>query len=222
MGAVNTKGTKVCIVSGGATGTPETLTGATPATATANASIDIADTTGYATGDLITLAANSSGIASLDGKTWAVSVTSGTELQLLGSKGAATGTFTAGAPATGWTADNGDFECLCLSGISFSPETPETISTGTYCDPTAQVAGAATGAGTAELTGYANIADSDYQEILAAIADGKTREFRILLPSNGAIVFPGEFASINWDIPLSGAVGYTVNLTLDSAPKHVF
>ena len=224
MGAVSTKNTKVCIVKGGATGTAETPVDLTMATATTNAILEVADTTAYKDGDVVKLAANTTGVPALDGGWYTVKVTSATELELLNTKGLGVGgTFTAGAAATAYAQSQaGDFECLCLSGFTFSPESPETIQVGTYCDPTAQIAGQAAGAGTAELTGYANVADSDYKEMLAATEDGQERYFRIILPSNGFIVFRGTFSGVNWEVPLSGATGYTFNVTLTTAPKHVY
>lgn len=218
MTAKSTKGVKICVVKGGTSGVNlgdiTALTSANPAVAT------VADTTGLAVGDVVSIPAGATG-TNLDGKSWIIGALTSTSLTFLGSD--TTGeTFTA-APTVdliGHAAT--DMECLCLSSLSFNPEQAQTVSVATFCDPTASIPGAVVGAGTLEFGGYVDVTTNEYKELMAMDADGKERIWRITLPGNGYIVFPGTLASFNWDIPLEGAVAYSGTLALGSKPRHLF
>jgi hypothetical protein len=137
MGASASSGVKICATKPGVTGTAMAATAASKA---APAVITVADTTGMYDGQLIKLAADSTGLSTLDGKTFVVEFAAGdvpgtaTTFKLLGSDSTAdTGVFAAGADMTAW--GKADMQCLCFSEFSFNPETPNQISTATYCNP---------------------------------------------------------------------------------------
>lgn len=220
MAARSSKGVKICIVKGGATGVTLTISAATKA---APSVLTVTGDTGIVPGSVIKLANNATGLTELDGKTWIAGPNTTTgSLELLGSDASAsTGTFSAGASvSTGYA--EGDMVCLCLSQIGFNPETPQTISVGTFCDPGATLPSGVTGAGTASFAGYVDVTQDDYKELVAAEADRNPREFRILLPNNGYMTFPGTVGSLNLDIPIEGAIGYSGTITLGAKPRHLY
>ena len=219
MAASTSKGVTVCMTKTGSAGTAITATAvskAKPAVVTAAAH-------GLVPGDVVVLPAGATGISEIDGKTWVVGTApDATSFTLLGSDTTgSTGTFAAGAnkPQAFKAAD---IECLCWSSLGFNPESPQTISVGTFCDPSAQIASSVTGAGTVDFAGYVDITASDYKAIVAAELDGQAHDFRIMLPNNGYIVFKGTVSALNVDVPLEGAVAYSGQITLATKPRHLF
>ena len=128
---------------------------------------------------------------------------------------ASTGTLSATPTATAYAA--GDMVTLCLSSITINKDAPGTISTATFCDPSASLPGAVTSAGTLEVSGYVDTTGADYQELLLAEADGLERILDIQLPNNGNIVAPVKFSSITWDLPIEGAIGWNGSASLVSS-----
>ena len=220
MTAKSTKGVQICVVKGGATGV--NLGDITALTTAKPAVISVADTTGVAVGDVIQIPAGATG-TSLDGKPFIVGVVAAnsTDLTLLGSD-TTNNTFIA-APAVDVIGHpSTDMECLCFASLAFNAEAAQTVSVATFCDPTASIPGAVVGAGTLDFTGFVDVTTTEYVELLAMEADGAARTWRITLPGNGYIVFPGTLATFGWDIPLDGAVGYTGTIALGSKPRHLF
>jgi hypothetical protein len=220
--AKSSKGVTICVSKPGATGTSLAATAASKAKP---AVITVADTTGMFDGQLIKLAADSTGLSSLDGKTFVVEFAAGdvpgtaTTFKLLGSDSTAdTGVFAAGADMTAW--GKADMQCLCFSEFSFNPETPNQISTATYCNPQDAIASAATAAGSVSFGGYIDITDAGYQFLIDSI--GKDVDVIITFPENGYITAPMTLDQINWDIPLDGALGFNGSGTLRAAPRHVW
>lgn len=218
MTAKSTKGVQICVVKGGATGVNlgdiTALTAAKPAVAT------FADTTGVLVGDVVAIPAGSTG-TSLDGKSWIIGTITATSITFLGSN--TTGEiFTAASTVDVIGHASTDMECLCLASLAFNAEAAQTVSVATFCDPTASIPGAVVGAGTLDFTGFVDVTTTEYAELLAMESDGKARTWRITLPGNGYIVFPGTLATFGWDIPLDGAVGYTGTIALGSKPRHLF
>lgn len=217
MAAKSTAGVKICITKDGATGqtvTPTAVTKAAPAEITAANTLKA--------GDLVYLAADSTGLSEIDGKWWVVGPNpTGTEFTLLGSDTTASaGTFTAGTDIKGYAET--DMVCLCLSEITFNRDAPDTISTATFCDTTASIPGSNTSAGSVDFGGYVNIADADYKELLKLEASGDDTTWRVMLPGNGYIVFPAVINQISIGVPLEGAVTYSGTASLKSAAKHLF
>ena len=218
MAAKSTKGTKICIVKDGATGV--TLVAATAVSKAAPTEITVANT--LKAGDLVYLAADSTGLSEIDGKWWVVGpAPTATKFTLLGADTTgSTGTFTAGTAIKAYS--DADMQCICLSGITFNRDTPDTISTATFCDTTSSIPGSSTSAGSVDFTGYVNIADADYKELLKLETSGADTAWRVMLPGNGYIVFDAIVNQISIDIPLEGAVAYSGSATLKSAARHLF
>lgn len=215
MAAKSSKGLRICITKGGSAGTeltPTAITSASPAVVTCTPGAAVK-------GDLVFIAGT--GMPSIDGKIWVIGTVTVNDVTLLGSD-TTNDTFTGGGQESAKLFRPTDMECLCLSSLSISSDTPGTVDVGTYCDPTAALPSAATSAGTLDFSGYVDITDPDYTELLDAVDDGLVRYLRITLPNNGYIVAPVTFSSITWDLPLDGAVGYSGSAVLGSKPKHLF
>ena len=217
MTASTSKGVTIDMVKTAATGTALTVTAvskANPAEVTA--------TNTLATGDIVVFGAGSTGFAELDGRRFIVANASGTTFEALGSDtSASTDTFSAGTiKPVAYAAS--DFTRMCWSSLGFNPEEPQTISVGTFCDPSAQIASTVVGAGTVDFAGYVDTAAPDYLAMILAEADGNAHEFRITLPGNGYIVFNASISALNIDVPLEGAVAYSGSLTLLTKPHHLF
>ena len=213
----SSKGVSICVVKPGATGTTLAATAATKAKP---AVITVAATTGLADGDVITLAADSTGLESIDGKTWVVKVdANGTDFELVGSDTTNdVGTFSAGGSMTAYSKT--DMECMCFSEFSFNREEPSVIATGTYCNPNDAIASAAVAAGSVSFAGYIDITDASYKLLLES--EGKDMIFRITFPNNGYIIVPVTIDSITWEIPLDGALSYSGTGTMKTNPRHLF
>lgn len=224
--ASSTKGTKVCVLKGSAAATsltPTAITKAKPAVVT------VADVTGLSVGDIVTFpatgATGASGLSSLDGKSWIISSIAavGNTFTLAGSDSTAdTGTLSGTAAVSAYP-NAANMLCLCLSSITFNPESANTVSVATFCDPTATIPSQVVGAGTIDIGGYVDITDPGYIELLAAQADGKSRTWRITLGNGqGYIVYDGILSTLSLDLPLDGAVAYSGTITLGSAYRHLF
>lgn len=119
--------------------------------------------------------------------------------------------------------DGDDMVKLCPSSWTDTTNTPSTINVGTFCDPTATVAGQAVDAGTMEIGGYVDVCTEDYQALYEAYEFSDQRYLKIYLGENqGYLVAPVVGVSMNWDIPLEGAVAYTISFVKNSATKHRF
>ena len=217
MAARNSKGVEIFMTAATAAATDITPTGITSASP---AVVSSADT--VANGDVIYVPAGATGMPSLDGNYFVVAnANAGSDFELLGSD--ATGdTYAAGTTPELKAYDDTDMVKLCLSSMTFNPEQASTVSAGTYCDPSQSVPGLVAGAGTVDIAGYVDITDADYAALIAAEADGNSRTFRIMLPSNGYVIFPGVISSLNLDIPIDGAIAWSAQVALGSKPKHLF
>ena len=215
MAAQNTKGVQVCIGKGSVTPsaiTVTTISAAKPAALTTTGNTLVA-------GDVVTI--TNSAVTALNG-TWVLAPsTSATSLVLLGSDNTAGGTtLGVGGKVVGYAST--DMECLCLSEFAINRDTPGTISTATFCDPTSSVPAVVTQAGTVTIGGYVDINATDFKEVLSADLDHNPRTVRVTLPNNGFIVFSGVVSGFSYQIPLDGAQSWTAQITLAGAPKHLF
>lgn len=217
MAASTSKGVTIDMVKTGATGTAITVTAVTKAKPVV---VTAANT--LKDGDIVVFPQGATGLKEIDGKRFIVDSASGTDFELLGSDATgSTDTFAAGAKTPmGYAA--ADLVRMCWSSLGFNPEAPQTISVGTFCDPSAQISSTVTGAGTVDFAGYVDIKAADYIAMVEAEADGGAHEFRIALPNNGYIAFNASVASLTVDVPLEGAVAYSGSLTLMSKPVHLF
>lgn len=220
MTARSTRGVKIWMSRADATGVAVPITDVTSA---APAVVSTASTTGLTEGDLIVIPAGATGMASIDGKSYVVSnIVADTSFELLGSD--TTGdTYSAGAAPDLMQYDAAQMVNLCFATFSRNAGSTSTTSVATYCDPTATLANPVVEAGSFDFTGYIDVTSDDYPELVKAYDDGNLRHFKIDLPGdNGAIVFDGTVSSLDVDLPVDGALGYTGSITLAGRPIHLF
>lgn len=111
---------------------------------------------------------------------------------------------------------------LSLATIAMTKDTAPSISIGTFDAPTATIAGTSTSAGTATLTGFVDVSSASYDALYDAESDGLKRFLRVKLPKDGDVVVPLIISTITWDLPLSGAMGFSAACTLSLKPLHLF
>lgn len=112
---------------------------------------------------------------------------------------------------------------LCPSGFTDSVTTPGTVGVPTYCDPTQTIPSPVTDAGTAELTGFVDICDADYIALYEAYEMQDQRYLRINLgDAGGYLIMPVTAVSMQWELPIDGAVSYQISFVKGSATKHAF
>ena len=218
MTATSTKNTKIYlsgIPSTFVTQVPTAITKAKPAVATFPA------TTMFATGDIIKIPSGGTGFTELDGQTFTVGIVTATTIQLLGSNTTGfTGTLI-GSPTVSHAPFSSYSAMACtLSEFTINVETPGTISTATFCDPTGSIPNTVVQAGTVTFTGNIDIADASYAGLITAEADGLERWLRVDLPGNGYLIAPVIVASIGWAVPLDGVQAFNGSFTLKSKFKH--
>ncbi len=132
---------------------------------------------------------------------------------------------TGNTPSTGTLLHYGadDLTKLCPSEITDNTNTPATVGVGTFCDPEAVIASPVTEAGAVSLSGYVDICTYDYQALYEAYESKDQRYMKIDLGAAGGwLIMPVTALSMNWSIPLEGAVGYTIEFAKGSATKHAF
>lgn len=178
----------------------------------------VADASSFVDGDLIYV--YDTDWDSLNG-TWCSGNASGTTFDALGSntKGETV------TPALGNIDhyEQDDLTKLCLSGISINGTEPNTISVATFCEPTAVISSQVQEAGTVTLEGYVDVSSNDYPALYEAWQVGDERLIRIDLgPDQGWLVARGTISSVNWSVPIDGAISYTFVMTLAEAFKHCF
>lgn len=169
-------------------------------------------------GDIIAIAGTTA--KELDGKYFIAGPnTTATEIELIGAD---TTGVTPPSVFTGEAHVYAETTNLCLNALAINADTPGTISVATYCDPTASLPATVVQAGTLTFGGFVDITAEDYPALLTASEDGLKRLIRIELPDNGYIVAPITVASLTWDLPLDGAIGFNGSATLASKPVHRF
>lgn len=131
-------------------------------------------------GDIVVV--SNSGWRSLDGKPGVVLATPAPTATAV-SVGIDTSgeTTSLGVDAQATTLTNADWTECCLQGLDIEAGQTDTISVGTFCDDGGQLAGSTTN-GNAAITGFVDVTDSGYNELLKADADGLPRSFRMNLP----------------------------------------
>lgn len=218
MPAKSTKGIAAYLSDGSAplTLNPTAITKAKPAVVT------VADTSGLTEGAPVRM--QNTGFPELDGKLFAVGAIDGVAhtFELVGSDTTAS-TATLGASPEAQVYVVADMVKLCLSELTWNPETPGTISVGTFCEPTATLPATATGAGTATLSGYVDVDDPGYAALLAAEQDGAERILEVVFPQDqGYLLAPITISSVTWTTPLEGGIGFTATGALGAKPVHRF
>jgi hypothetical protein len=225
MTARNTKGVDICMTNAKATAAELVPTAIAKSSAQGDnrAVVTLADVATIKVHDIIVVDVGATGFPEIDGKEWTVGAVDGTTktLTLNGTDlSGTTATLVASPKMKHYASDQ--MTCLCLSTLEFQQEKGATISVATFCDPSASIPSASTTAGTIDIGGFVDVKSADYKALLAAEADGLERIYRIKLPDNGEIVFPGIISTFGWQIPIDGAIAWTASLALGSRPRHLF
>lgn len=133
-----------------------------------------------AVGDVVVV--SNSGWRSLDGKPGVVLASpapTATAVSVAIDTSGETAALSVDAQATFLT--SADWTECCLQGLDIEAGTSDSISVGTFCDDGAQLAGS-TANGNVAITGFVDVTDSGYNELLKADDDGLPRSFRMNLP----------------------------------------
>jgi hypothetical protein len=203
------------------TGAPSTATMSGPPAKADPTSISVT-TSGGADGDVAVV--RNVGWKSVDG-VHIIDDWSSSEFDLLGADSTRETTTSAAGQVDHYKAD--DMTKLCPSSWTDSSTTPSTINVGTFCDPTQTIASQVADAGTMEISGYVDVNSADYVALYDAYELADQRYLKIDLGNDGTnnqgyLVAPVVALSMNWDIPLEGAVAYTLTFVKNSATKHRF
>ena len=195
--------------------TPTAISAAKPAV------VSLASTTGVTKGDAVKV--SGTGFTELDGQWFTVgTIDKDKTIVLVGSdtKGS-TATLGSSPKLTVYATE--DVVKLCLASIAITADQPATVSTATFCDPTASIPSAIQQAGSISITGWIDPTCEDYREILLAEEDAEKRVFYIALPNDmGTIMCEGTMSAITFDVPIDGALGFSTTLVLSSKPVHLF
>lgn len=172
----------------------------------------------YADGDLALIKDTQSD--NLNG-VWATGNASGTVFTALSSNTTNDTVAVTSGSVDHYTQD--DLTKLCLSAININGTEPNTISVATFCEPTATIDSQVQEAGTLTMEGYVDVTSSDYPALYEAWQLGDERIIRVDLgPDQGWLVARGRVSSVNWSVPIDGAIAYTFTMTLTEAFKHCF
>jgi hypothetical protein len=217
MGASNSKGVTVRVLNPDATPINVAVTGVTAAKPAV-----VSSTASVTENGLIYVPAGATSMPGIDGKWFEiVNVVPGTSFELLGSD-TTDETYNAGTTPDMEAYDMSDTTIMCFATLTFNPATPTTISTATYCDPSATVPSPVVEAGTVDFTGYVDVSAEDYQLLPELYEGGLVHAFRVFMPNNGTLIFTGTVASFDLSVPLDGAIGYAGQIALSSRPRHLF
>ena len=218
MKGSSSKGVEIYMAKSGATPlelTPTAITSAKPAV------VSLASTTGITEGDAVKVSGTD--FKELDGQWFTVgTIVTDTSVVLVGSDTSASTASLGSTPVlTVYATD--DVVKLCLASLAITSDAPATVSTATFCDPTASIPSAIQNAGSIAITGWIDPTCEDYREILLAEGDGAKRVFYIALPNDmGTIMCEGTMSSLTFDVPIDGALGFSASLVLSSKPVHLF
>ena len=195
--------------------TPTAISAAKPAV------VSLASTSGVSEGDAVKVSGTD--FKELDGKTFVIgTVVDDTSVELVGSDTTGS-TATLGSTPVLTVYASDDVVKLCLASLAITADQPATVSTATFCDPTASIPSAIQQAGSIAITGWIDPTCEDYQEILKAEEDAEKRVFYIVLPNDmGTIMAEGTMSSITFDVPIDGALGFSTTLVLSSKPVRLF
>lgn len=194
--------------------TPTEISKAKPAKVTA------ASTTGITNGMLVYC--SGTGFSELDGKFFIASGVSATNIDLVGSDTTnSTGTLGT-TPKIGGYAKNTDLVQVCVSAFSRQSSTSETVSVGTFCDPSATIPGEET-PGSATISGYMDPTEDGYIELVEASELRDERVIQIELPDNaGSIIVRGTVNSYSEDYTLGQAISYQAQMGMTTRPTYGF
>ena len=222
MKATSSNGIQMMISKGSAT--PTDIQGDITTISNAKPAVVTAVGLSVAAGDLVKI--SGTGETSLDGKTFVVGGTvSATGFTLVGSdtsKEAGPITLTKGKVEVYDASSSGDFVNLCLASLQINNQAPGTVSTATYCSPSASVASRVVDAGTIDIGGWIDPTNAGFIELEAAAEDGAERTLMIKLPGTlGSIVAHGTINSLGFTLPLDGGMGVDTSMALASKPVYL-
>jgi hypothetical protein len=219
MAAKNTQKVRMCIVPTSSMLSTElvpTAIASTTAQDGKHLSVKVTVSTPPAVGELVKF--GDVGFPSLNNKAFAVTSRTATEFEI-GNVILGSGTLAASPKITHYS--EAEMSCLCLSSFAISTAAPATIDTSTYCG-SASIPSAKVESGTAAATGYVDVSDSGYLNILGAVDSGEEYLLRITLGDNGYLVVPATLSGLSYEFPLDGAQSYSFQFTFGATPKHVF
>ena len=205
------------------TGGGTTLTGiAANGTDSTKTDLTVDAITGIKVGDIVKM--SDTGFPELDGKSFVVTAAATTKITINGDITGSTGTFDAAKAKAEFLPVSGQMTRLCLNSIGVNIDTPSSISTGTFCSPSASVPGAATSAGTLDLSVYHDPTDTGWKLLLEAEESGDQHTLIVQFPnSQGTLIATGTISAMSIaDVPLEGAVNWSAQMTLSVKPEMRF
>ena len=215
MTAQSTEDVSIWITTGDPT--TDTIQGATKA-APPTVTLTSSPSETYEDGDLVYVYDTASKM--LDG-TWCSGNASGSTFDALGSYTTNDTVTVSGGSVDHYT--QSDLTKLCLSAISINGVEPNTISVATFCDPQATIDSQVQDNSTVTLEGYVDVTTSDYPALYEAWQLGDERLIRVDLgPDQGWLVARGRVSSVNWSVPIDGAITYTFTCSLTEPFHHCF
>lgn len=109
---------------------------------------------------------------------------------------------------------------FCINSISRDVTAGEAITVGTFCDPSAQVAGDQT-AGTLSWGGPIDFCDPGYVEMHAALIDAQPHSIIIEFPAGiGHMIMDVDINSFAESFELNAAAVWTGGAVVRSAPEY--
>jgi DNA-binding beta-propeller fold protein YncE len=220
MAAHNTSKVRLCIVPATlnlVTALVPTAITAVAAAAGKPAGVEVTVTHALRVGEVIKF--NEVGFASLNNKVFVITGVTGTTAIQIGNVTLGAGALEAMPEVQPYHETS--MGCLCLSSFAISTAAPATIDTSTYCG-SSSIPSAKVEAGTATATGYVDVTDAGYLDILEAVETGEQYILRITLGDNGYLVVPVTLSGLSYELPLDGAQSYSFQFTFAATPKHVF
>lgn len=194
---------------------PTAITKANPAVVTVD------DTTGVTSGDVISFA--NTNFAALDGKSFVVGDVTATDLTILNADTTnETATLSSANPTATVIPMATGFDKFCLSTFSREAGAADTVSVGTFCDPSATIAGTSD-AGTISFAGYMDPTEDGYLELMKAVDDKQPRTIMVELPNDlGYVVMTGTINAFSESYDLGQAISWTSGMSLKSNPNYIF
>jgi hypothetical protein len=156
------------------------------------------------------------GLGSIDNRVFKVGATG----QLLGSNT----THETASPTAGSAYEyspSTDFAGFCINSLARDVPAGDTISTATFCNPDAQVAGAPAGAGTLTWGGPIDFCDAGFQEMQDWLDYGGEAIFYVEFPNDaGSMSIPIEINSYSESFELNAAGTWTGGAVVKAKPSY--
>ena len=156
------------------------------------------------------------GLGSIDNRVFKV----GAGSTLLGSDASNEAGASASGSADEYTLAT-DFTGFCINSLARDVPAGETISTATFCNPDAQVAGAPAGAGTLTWGGPIDFCDLGFQEMQSWLDNGGEAVLVVEFPNNaGDMAVPIEINSYSESFELNAAGTWTGGAVVKAKPAY--